>query len=54
MSNGPANIKVIAKPKCDSKVCIRTVVTAQSPAADPNQRKRTWKVKNHSGAVCPS
>ena len=48
----PTTAKVVAKPKCDSKVRIKAVVTAQYQTADPMKWKRTWKVKNNTGPAC--
>ena len=50
----PTTTKVIAKPKCDSKVRIKAVVTAEYANADPMKWKRTWKVKNNTGPGCAS
>ena len=44
--------KVVATPKCDTKVKIKAIVTAQYQEADPLKWKRTWKVKNNSGPGC--
>jgi Tol biopolymer transport system component len=44
--------KVVAKPKCDTKVKIKAIVTAQYQEADPLKWKRTWKVKNNTGPGC--
>ncbi len=49
----PAMTKVVAKPKCGSKVRIKAVITAQYQQADPLTWKRTWKVKKKSGPSCP-
>ncbi len=44
--------KVIATPRCDTKVTVKAVVTAQYQKADPAKWKRTWKVKKNSGPNC--
>jgi Tol biopolymer transport system component len=49
----PTMTKVVAKPKCGSKVRIKAVITAQYQQADPLKWKRTWKVKKKSGPSCP-
>ena len=51
--NDPTTTKIIAKPKCDSKVRIKTVITARYQQRDPATWKRTWRVKNNSGPGCP-
>ena len=48
----PTTAKVIAKPKCDTKMKIKAVVTAQYQATDPAKWKRTWKVKKNTGPNC--
>ncbi len=48
----PTTTKIVTKPKCDSKVQIKAVITAEYPNADPLKWKRTWKVKNNTGPTC--
>jgi dipeptidyl aminopeptidase/acylaminoacyl peptidase len=48
----PTTAKVIAKPKCDTKMKIKAVVTAQYQQTDPAKWKRTWKVKKNTGPNC--
>ena len=48
----PSTAKIVAKPKCDTKVKIKAVVTAQYQQTDPAKWKRTWKVKNNTGPGC--
>ena len=48
----PTTAKVVAKPKCDSKVRIKAVVKAQYQTADAMKWKRTWKVKKNTGPNC--
>ena len=48
----PSTAKIVAKPKCDSKVRIKAIVTAQYQQTDPAKWKRTWKVKNNTGPGC--
>jgi dipeptidyl aminopeptidase/acylaminoacyl peptidase len=48
----PTTAKVVAKPKCDTKVKIKAVVTAQYQQTDPAKWKRTWKVKKNTGPNC--
>ncbi len=50
----PTTTRIVTKPKCDSKVRIKAVVTAEYPNADPLKWKRTWKVKNNTGPACAS
>ena len=50
--NDPSTAKIVAKPKCDTKVRIKAVVTAQYQQTDPAKWKRTWKVKNNTGPGC--
>ena len=48
----PSTAKIVAKPKCDSKVRIKAVLTARYQQADPAKWKRTWKVKKNNGSSC--
>jgi Tol biopolymer transport system component len=48
----PTTAKVITKLKCDTKVKIKAVVTAQYQQTDPAKWKRTWKVKKNTGPNC--
>lgn len=45
--------KIVAKPKCDSKVRIKAAITAQDGTAKPVTWKRTWRIKKNSGPQCP-
>ena len=49
----PTTTKIVTKPKCDSKVRVKAVVTAQSGTANPVTWKRTWQIKKNSGPTCP-
>jgi hypothetical protein len=48
----PTTAKVITKLKCDTRVKIKAVVTAQYQQTDPAKWKRTWKVKKNTGPNC--
>ena len=52
--NDPTTAKVVAKPKCDTKVKIKAVVKAQYQQAEQAKWKRTWKVKKNTGPGCQS
>jgi dipeptidyl aminopeptidase/acylaminoacyl peptidase len=50
--SNPDTARVVAKLKCDTKVKIKAIVTAQYQQTDPAKWKRTWKVKKNTGPNC--